>query len=167
MARSIFTPLDPAALMVAEDLLIRTQDANAAEPYVAADYDQPERALWYLLVATFGPDDAQRVREATYDGCTVARAVEVTQETVRANLAEEYAIAVDRQAEQDALNAFDRIVEGWNVVGALRTFAAATDHLETHGMVLALDLGGASVPRYADRDDADAAMARALDMVPA
>lgn len=167
MDRTINTPIAPATLALAEQLLAATWTANAQEPYVAADYDAPYAALMALLTASFG-EDATAVREATYDGNTVAQAIEWAKADARSRAADAYEVAVDRQAEQDALRAFDRITEGWCVEANLRTFAAATDHLDRHGMVLALDLepaAGAVVPSYRDRDDADAAMAARAHLV--
>lgn len=165
MTRSITSALAPATITVAEDLLARVNAANAQEPYVAADYDLPANALMAVLVDAFGEQDAQRVRECTYDGHTIRSAVAYVTTERRAAAADDYDTATAQQAETDALRAFDAITQGWCVEDSLRAFAAATDHLEAHGMVLALDLGGASVPRWADRDDADAKATAAAHLV--
>jgi hypothetical protein len=153
MDRTINTPIAPATLALAEELLVATWTANAAEPYVAADYDAPYEALMALLRTAFGAH-GDAVREATYDGLTVAQAVEHVKADVKAAAREYYEVAVDVQAEEDALCAFDALVEGWgDPADHLRTFAGATDHLDRHGMVLDLASEG---PRAETMDDAAA-----------
>lgn len=166
-ARTVFTPIDRATLTVAEDLLIATCDANAAEPYVAADYDAPYNALMALLTVAFGPDGATAVREATLDGLTVAAAIQWAQGDARARLADAYDTATLWQAEHDAQAAFDAVAAGkGDPAEHLRTFAAATAHLDAQGCFIVLNPDGAE-HRIMDEDDAAARFVGAMDLVTA
>jgi len=156
MSRTIFTPIAPATLTIAEELLSATWDANAAEPYVASDYDAVADALLALLVGAFGKEDGEAARQATYDTYSVREAIAAVQADTRAAAADAYDVATARQAEADALAAFDALAAGQGDPAThLRTFAAATDHLATIGAGLSLD------GTWMDRDATDAAVVAA------